>query len=503
VAVVSDCGDFKRGSGFRQARFDEPLLCDLRGGFHKERIFPVAEKRCGGYLPGEVLRSSPPDIPDLDEATVVRHYTRLSEMNWGVDSGFYPLGSCTMKYNPRVSEAVASLSHARDVHPLQDPSTVQGSLWVMYELQEALKEITGMDAVCLQPAAGAHGEFTGLMIIRAYHLSRGDKGRVDVLVPDTAHGTNFASAAMAGFNVVVVPSDEDGCVDVNALKAALSEKTAALMLTNPNTLGVFEKNIVEIAEMVHDAGALLYYDGANLNAIMGKTTPGALGFDVVHVNLHKTFSTPHGGGGPGAGPVGVKSFLEEFLPVPTVVRNEDGVFSLFYDRPRSIGPVKSFYGNFLVLLKALVYIKMMGGDGLTRAAERAVLNSNYLAHRIKRFLSIPFGRLWKHEFVASAKPLGEKGVSALDVAKRLLDYGFHAPTIYFPHLVEEALMIEPTETETKETLDSFAETLEKIINEPAEVLHGAPYNTSVRRVDEALAARSMIFRWHDLGALDG
>ncbi|MDG6221414.1 MAG: aminomethyl-transferring glycine dehydrogenase subunit GcvPB [Candidatus Thermoplasmatota archaeon] len=494
---------------FRQAKYDEPLLSEIVDTHPKKPYFETATTSPADLLPPELLRINPPKIPDLSEARVVRHYTRLSQMTWGVDSGFYPLGSCTMKYNPRINETIAAMDGFSGIHPQQDESTTQGALWALHELQGLLCKITDMDAFTLQPAAGAHGEFTGLLLIKAYHDKRGDMERREVIVPDTAHGTNPASAAMAGFHVVEIPSGPDGCVDVGALKGALSEKTAALMLTNPNTLGIFEKDAAKIAEMVHEAGALLYYDGANLNAIMGKTSPGALGFDVVHLNLHKTFSTPHGGGGPGAGPVGVKAFLEPFLPAPRVCKSTDeemhgkeNAFYLCYDRPDTMGAVKPYHGNFLVCLRALAYIFSSGADGLTEATERAVLNSNYIAHKIKGFLPIPYGSVWKHEFAASGASLKEKGFTTVDLAKRMLDYGFHAPTIYFPHLVEDAFMVEPTETETKGEMDAFIEAVKKVLQEPADTLHGAPYNTSVGRVDETEAAKKMIFTWKEMGRLE-
>ncbi|MCI0496825.1 MAG: aminomethyl-transferring glycine dehydrogenase subunit GcvPB [Thermoplasmata archaeon] len=430
-------------------------------------------------------------LPDLTEAEVVRHFVRLSQMNYCVDTGFYPLGSCTMKYTPRALEASAALPGFADLHPEQPQSTVQGALALMWELERMLAEIGGMRAVTLQPAAGSHGEYTGMLLVRAYHASRGD-GRDQVLVPDTAHGTNPATAAMAGYEVVEVPSNDAGRVDLEALGSAVSDRTAAIMLTNPNTLGIFEEDVRTIAKTVHSAGGLLYYDGANLNAIMGYTKPGAMGFDVVHFNLHKTFATPHGGGGPGAGPVGVVERLEPFLPVPRIAR-EGGRFSLDSERPQTIGKVQSFYGNFLVLVRAYAYIRMQGA-GLKGVSERAVLNANYLAARLSRVLPMPFGPLRKHEFVLSGEPLKEKGVRALDVAKRLGDYGFHAPTTYFPLLVPEALMIEPTETEDKATLDAFAEAIETIVNEDPELLHGAPHNVAPR-VDEVKAAKMMALTW--------
>ncbi len=476
---------------YRQARHDEPLLTDLCGAGPDQIDSAVGRK----FVPASLLRKHAPAIPDLPERDVVRHFTNLSQMNYGVDNGLYPLGSCTMKYNPKLCDEAAALPGATRIHPDQPEETVQGALEVMWELQEMLKVVGGVDAVTLQPAAGAHGEWTGMKLVRAYHRKRGEARNV-VLLPDTAHGTNPASAAMAGFEVVEIPS-KDGCVDLQALQAAVSDKTAAFMLTNPNTLGIFESQVLEVADIMHEAGALLYYDGANLNAIMGKTTPGAMNFDVVHFNLHKTFATPHGGGGPGAGPVGVKSKLDPFLPVPVVARSGDR-FSLDYDRPDSIGKVRSAYGNFLVLLRAYTYIKMQGGNGLTKATEDAVLNSNYLRARLAPAFGMPYRELRKHEFVLGGERLKAKGLRTLDLAKRLLDKGYHAPTIYFPHLVEEAIMIEPTETETKETLDRFADDMLAILDEDPELLRSAPVNTSVGRVDEVKAAKDLIFSHRDV-----
>ena len=446
----------------------------------------------GGKLPDEIVRKEL-NLPDLPERDVVKHFINLSQMNFGVDNGFYPLGSCTMKYNPKVCDEIVSMRTVTDIHPLQDPSTIQGALKLMYELEQMLCEIGGVDAVTLQPAAGAHGEFTGIHLVKAYHEANGET-RKEVILPDTAHGTNPASAAMVGYDVLDLPSKE-GCVDVEALKAAVSNDTAAFMLTNPNTLGLFEKNVTEIAGILHDAGALLYYDGANLNAIMGKTSPGKMDFDIVHFNLHKTFATPHGGGGPGAGPVGVKKKLEEFLPVPRIVENK-GTYSLDSDKPKSIGKVRAFFGNYAVLVRAYAYIKMQGGKGLVSVSENAVLNSNYLKERLKGSFELPYDPLRKHEFVLSGRPLKAKGLRTLDFAKRLLDYGFHAPTIYFPIIVDEAIMIEPTETESRETLDAFVDACEAILKEDPELLHSAPRNTARRRLDEAKAARDMIFSWH-------
>jgi len=476
---------------YRQARYEEPLIKELsiKGAIGVD--IPEVDVE----IPEEWVRNDLP-LPELTEPQVVRHFMRLSQMNYGIDLGTYPLGSCTMKYNLKISEMVARFPEFAYLHPYQDESTVQGALKIMYELQNMLAEITGMDAVSLQPAAGAHAEFVGMLIARAYFEDRGEE-RTEVIVPDSAHGTNPASAAMAGYKVVEIPSKEDGTVDLKALESVVSERTAAMMLTNPNTLGIFEDNIVEIAEILHTQGALLYYDGANLNGIMGYTRPGDMGFDMVHINLHKTFSAPHGGGGPGAGAIGVKSFLKDYLPVP-IVSKEGERYYLDYEIPKSIGKVKMFYGNFLVLLKAYVYIKMAGND-LKKVTEQAVLNSNYLKNKISKFLEVPGKPLKKHEFVASAKKVyKEKGIKASDISKRLLDYGVHAPTMYFPLIVEEALMIEPTESESKVELDRYAEILEKIINEDPDLVRGSPYNTKVRRINEAKANRELKLTWNDI-----
>lgn len=432
-------------------------------------------------------------LPELSEVQVVRHFTALSRRNHGVDSGFYPLGSCTMKYNPKINEDVARLAGFAAIHPYQPTETVQGALQLMYALQQDLSAITGMDAVSLQPAAGAHGELTGILMIRAYHRFRKDHGRTQVIVPDSAHGTNPATAAMAGFEVVHVPSDDKGGVDLDALRQVVSDKTAALMLTNPNTLGLFDERIAQIADTVHEAGGLLYYDGANLNAVLGRSRPGDMGFDVVHLNLHKTFSTPHGGGGPGAGPVGVKESLRQFLPAPVVECGADGYF-LNYEIPHSIGQMRSFYGNFGMLVRAFTYIRALGHEGLVQVAEDAVLNANYLLALLRPNFHVPYDRIPKHEFVISPpKTLKrEKGVRTLDIAKRLLDFGVHPPTVYFPLIVDEAMMLEPTETEAKETLDSFAKVLTSILREAEEdpdLLHAAPLTTVVGRLDEARAVR--------------
>ncbi len=436
------------------------------------------------------------NVPDLEEFQVARHFTRLSQMSYGTDTGFYPLGSCTMKYNPKYAEVLAASPEVRRLHPHQDEDTIQGALQIMYELQEMLSRIAGMDLVSLQPAAGAQGEFAGLLMARAYFRDRNEV-RTEVILPDTAHGTNFASATMAGYDVVEIPSKK-GVVDLQSLDKALSERTAAFMLTNPNTLGIFESEALRIAELVHSNDALLYYDGANMNAILGKTNPGIMKFDIVHFNLHKSFSTPHGGGGPGAGPVGARGPLADYLPTPLVGR-DGGRYYLDHERPNSIGKVRDSFGNFAVLLRAHAYITRMGGDGLEEATERAVLNSNYLRARVERVLPVPYPGPRKHEFVASAAPLRERGIEAMDLAKRLIDYGFHPPTIYFPDLVEGALMIEPTESETKEVLDAFAEALEEILKEDAGILKAAPHNAAVGRVDEVSAARKPILSWRARG----
>ena len=472
---------------YRQARYDEPVLVEM--GVSQEPI-----RLPEGLLPDGLVRHGVPNIPRVCERELMKHYTRLSQMNYGVDLGIYPLGSCTMKYNPRLCEEIASLPQASEIHPHQPETSVQGTLQIMYELQEMLAIITGMDSVTLQPAAGAHGEYTGLLIARAYHEKNGEE-RTEVVLPDTSHGTNPASAAMGGYKVVTFGSRE-GKVDLDALSAAVGDKTAVFMLTNPNTLGIFESDVEEIARIVHDSGALLYYDGANVNAIMGITTPGKMGFDIAHLNLHKTFSTPHGGGGPGSGPVGVKEELAGFLPVPIVVKKDDR-YSLSYDLPDSIGKVHGFYGNWGVLLRAYTYILMNGGNGLTEVSERSVLNSNYLKALVEEHLEVPYPGLRKHEFVASGVKLKEKGLRTMDIAKRLIDYGLHPPTVYFPLIVEEALMIEPTETESKESLDAFAAALASIANEPPETLHDAPHNAAIRRVDEAEAVRKLIVNYKD------
>lgn len=436
-------------------------------------------------------------LPHVSENELSRHYTELAKQVHGVNDGFYPLGSCTMKYNPKVNEKAAALPGFAAIHPLQPENTIQGCLEVLKETQEMLCEITGMDAMTLQPAAGAHGEFTGLLLIKAYHDSRNDVKRTKIIVPDSAHGTNPASAAMLGYDVVSIPSAPDGCVDLEKLRAAVGEDTAGLMLTNPNTVGLFDKNILEITTIVHEAGGLVYYDGANLNAVMGVVRPGDMGFDVIHLNLHKTFSTPHGGGGPGSGPVGCKAFLAEFLPGLQPVEGEKGL--AFAAPEHSVGSVKAFYGNFLVVVRAMTYILMLGKEGIPAAAKNAVLNANYMMHKLKDIYPMAYEETCMHEFVMCLEKMKHDiGVSAMDVAKALLDYGIHPPTMYFPLIVHEALMVEPTETESRETLDEviavFREIYENAKNNP-ESMHEAPVGTYVRRLDEVRAARKPVLRF--------
>jgi glycine dehydrogenase subunit 2 len=448
-------------------------------------------------IPEGYIREEEAELPEVSELDIMRHYTALSKRNHGIDSGFYPLGSCTMKYNPKINENVARFAGFAHIHPLQDESSVQGALELMYDLQEHLIEITGMDEVTLQSAAGAHGEWTGLMMIRAYHEANGDFNRTKVIVPDSAHGTNPASATVAGLETITVKSNENGLVDLEDLRRVVGEDTAALMLTNPNTLGLFEENILEMAEIVHGAGGKLYYDGANLNAVLSKARPGDMGFDVVHLNLHKTFTGPHGGGGPGSGPVGVKADLIPFLPKPIVTKRGDE-FVLDYDRPQAIGRVKPYYGNFGINVRAYTYIRSMGPDGLKAVTEYAVLNANYMMRRLAPFYDLPFDRHCKHEFVLSGKRQKKLGVRTLDIAKRLLDFGYHPPTIYFPLNVEECIMIEPTETESKETLDGFIDKMIQIAKEAEEnpeIVQEAPHSTVVGRLDETLAARKPVLRF--------
>ncbi len=460
----------------------------------------VPERALAELIPVEHLRDEPAPLPEVSEIEVVRHYTHLSQRNFGVDTGFYPLGSCTMKYNPKINEDMAALPGFARIHPLQHDSTVQGAIQLLYELERDLAEIAGMRRVTLQPAAGAHGEITGLMIIKAFHQSRGESQRDIVLIPDGAHGTNPASATLADYRAVELRSDKRGGVDVAHLAEVLAANTgriAALMMTNPNTLGVFDENIVEIARSVHEAGGQLYYDGANANAIMGITRPGDMGFDVVHFNLHKTASTPHGGGGPGAGPIGVAEHLVPFLPGPLPAHGEEGYF--WEDAgPQSIGRVRAECGNFLVLVRAFTYLRTNGPDGLRHVSESAILNANYVMRSLQDVYDLPFDRTCMHEFVFSANRQKRQGVHALDIAKRLLDFGIHPPTIYFPLIVPDALMIEPTETETKETLDEFIEVMRQIAQDaqeqPATLLE-APHHTPVGRLDQTMAARKPDLRW--------
>ncbi|MDI9486190.1 MAG: aminomethyl-transferring glycine dehydrogenase subunit GcvPB [Bacillota bacterium] len=453
---------------------------------------PVAE-----LIPEEFLREEAPALPEVSELEVVRHYTQLSRLNHGVDVGFYPLGSCTMKYNPRVHEDVTGMPGFAAIHPYQPEETVQGAMELMYNLGEYLATISGLHATTLQPAAGAHGELTGLLVIKAYHKKRGEDHRREMIIPDSAHGTNPASCAMVGYKVIEVPSDERGGVNVEALRGLVGPNTAGLMLTNPNTLGLFDENICEIAKIVHDAGGLLYYDGANANAIMGIARPGDMGFDVVHFNLHKTFSTPHGGGGPGAGPIVVCKDLAQFLPGPVV--KKDGDKYRFVMPENSIGRVGSFYGNFLVYAKAYAYIRSHGPEGLREVSETAVLHANYMMNKLKDIYHLPYDRTCMHEFVLSGSwQKDENGVRTLDIAKRLLDHGYHAPTVYFPMVVDEAIMIEPTETEPKSTLDEFIEVMRQIAEEAKEnpeLLKTAPHTTPLKRLDEARAARQPVLRW--------
>ena len=437
-------------------------------------------------------------LPHVSENELSRHYTELAGQVHGVNNGFYPLGSCTMKYNPKVNEKAAALPGFTRIHPLQPEHTIQGCLEVLEKTESMLCEVTGMDAITMQPAAGAHGEFTGLLLIKAYHDSRKDTKRTKIIVPDSAHGTNPASAAMAGFEVVSIPSGEDGCVDLDKLREAVGEDTAGLMLTNPNTVGLFDKNILEITSIIHEAGGLAYYDGANLNAVMGIVRPGDMGFDVVHLNLHKTFSTPHGGGGPGSGPVGCKAFLKEFLPGRLAEKDVEGMYH-FLDPAASVGNVKAFYGNFLVVVRALTYLLMLGKEGIPEASSNAVLNANYMMAKLKDVYPMAYDETCMHEFVMTLEQLKhEIDVSAMDIAKALLDYGIHPPTMYFPLIVHEALMIEPTETESKETLDEvirvFHEIYENAKADPA-AMHEAPVRTYVRRLDEVRAARKPVLRY--------
>jgi glycine dehydrogenase subunit 2 len=448
-------------------------------------------------IPEDQRRREAAWLPEVGERDLVRHYTRLAQRNYGVDTGFYPLGSCSMKYNPKVSDAAAALPGFQRLHPHQPDQTAQGALELLWRLERALCEITGMDRATFQPPAGASGELTGLLIMRAYHTARGDARR-RIVIPDSAHGTNPASVRMAGYEVATVPSDARGLADLSALEKLVDDDVAGLMITNPNTLGLFEEDILEIARTIHEVGGLLYYDGANLNAIVGRVRPGDMGFDIVHMNTHKTFATPHGGGGPGAGPVAVSERLAPYLPSPILERDADGRLSWDEDRPESIGRVHGFNGNFGVLVRAYAYVFGNGGDGLREVGERAVLNANYLAERVTKEYPLAFSGRPMHEFVATAKPLRRDGIRAMDVAKRMIDLGFYPSTVYFPLIVEEALMVEPTETESRETLDAFADAMlqaAREARESPELLHEAPRTAPVRRLDEARAARKLKVRW--------
>ena len=491
----------------------------MNNTYYGKLIFELSkEGRCGyslpkneltdydmSALPASLMRGEAPALPEVDELTVVRHYTNMSNNNFGVDTGFYPLGSCTMKYNPKVNEDMAAHHSFTTLHPLQDVDTVQGALEVYYNLQESLAELSGLKEFTLNPFAGAHGELTGLMVMRSYHSSRGDDKRIKVIVPDSAHGTNPASAAVCGLEVVVVKSRPDGTVDVDDLRPLLDDTIAGMMMTNPNTLGIFEHNIGEIAKLVHECGGLMYYDGANLNPMLGVCRPGDLGFDIMHINLHKTFSTPHGGGGPGSGPVGVREGLEQFLPSPRVVRHEEeeGHHYTIDNGEQSLGFISGFLGNFAVVMRAYTYILTLGRENVKNVGPLATLNANYVKESLKDCFELPLTGVCKHEFVFDGLKDKSTGVTTLDVAKRLLDYGFHAPTIYFPLLFHEALMIEPTENESKETLDDFIAVMRKIAQEAKEqpeMVKTAPHCTPVRRLDDTKAALKPIVTYRELVA---
>lgn len=459
----------------------------------------VKDVELSSIIPSKYLATCDVELPEVGEFESLRHYTNLSNKNYSLDGGIYPLGSCTMKYNPRINEDMAALDGFTHLHPYQPEETVQGALELMHRLDEQLSEIAGFARTTLQPAAGSHGEYAGLLVIKAYHDKNGDTKRTKIIVPDSAHGTNPSSAQVAGFDIIEIKSNKDGSVNMEALKESLAnpEEIAGLMLTNPSTLGLFEINIKEIADLVHEAGGLLYYDGANMNAIMGKVKPGHMGFDVMHYNLHKTMSTPHGGGGPGAGPIGVREDLVEFLPTPVIEKKGDK-FILDYDRPNSIGSIKGYYGNFSVLVRAYTYIKTMGFDGLREASETAVLNANYMMSQLKDTYLLPIDQVCKHEFVLSGLKDKSIDVTTLDIAKRLLDFGYHPPTVYFPLIINEAMMIEPTETESKQSMDAYISALKTIAEEAKadpELLKNAPHTTVVGRIDEAKAAKDLILKY--------
>ncbi len=504
---------------FKQSKWPKTLIFEKstngRQGFQVPKLSALENsllEKAKKSLPKNLLREKSPNLPEATELEVVRHFTRLSQMNYGVDTGFYPLGSCTMKYNPKVCDAAASIPNALNVHPYQPEESIQGNLQIMYELSNWLAELSGMSGVTLQPAAGAHGEYTGIMILRKYHETQNNQPKKsEIIVPDSAHGTNPATVSMCGFKTIVIPSDNEGCVNIEALKASVTEKTAGMMLTNPNTLGIFEPNIKEITKIIHEVDGLMYYDGANFNAIMGKVRPGDMGFDIVHFNLHKTFATPHGGGGPGAGPVGVISRLIPFLPVPTVAYNSmDNAYYFDYEHSQTIGKVRSYYGNFSTLLRAYTYILRLGQSGLTRVSEMANLNANYMKTQCGKIegFKVPYGEKSScmHEFVLSARKIcKETGISALDISKYILDHGLHPPTVYFPLIVPEAMMIEPTETESKEVIDDFIDVLREVSNlaysNKSDRIQKAPTNTSVGRIDDVKAAREPIISYRMLKEL--
>lgn len=476
---------------------NQPLLFELGKPGRRALDLPALDVPIkDNVLPENFTRAEKANLPELSQLELMRHYTQLSNRNFGVDTGFYPLGSCTMKYNPKINEDISRLSGITQVHPLQDAKLTQGSLRLIYEVEAALAEISGMAGVTMQPVAGAHGELTGLKVIRAYHRDRGDLARTKVIVPDSAHGTNPATTSMCGMEAVEIKSEADGSIDLEALRAVVGPDTAALMLTNPSTLGLFETKIKEIAQIVHEAGGLLYYDGANANAIVGVVRPGDMGFDVVHFNLHKTFSTPHGGGGPGSGPIGVRESLVPFLPQPQVDKQGDKYVWIVPEK--TIGKVHAFHGNFGIFTRAYAYILSMGPAGLRQASKDAVLNANYCKKMLEEDYESPFDRYCMHECIITSKKQNSQGVHTLDIAKRLLDYGYHPPTIYFPLIVEEAMMIEPTETESKETLDGFIEAMKLIAKEAEtnpELITSAPHHTVVSRLDETLAARKPVVKW--------
>ncbi len=478
--------------------------------YYDKLIFELSKENRIGYqlpknefpkisLPKALLRESPANLPEVSELDVARHYTNVSNKNFGIENGFYPLGSCTMKYNPKINDELANLNGFANLHPLTDPDDAQGILQIYYELSNYLSEITGMDSYSLNTFAGAQGELAGLMIIKKYHEDRKDFKRTKIIIPDSAHGTNPASASVCGFDVLEIKSNHDGTVNMDSLKEALDDTVAGLMLTNPNTAGIFEKDILEISKLIHDIGGLVYYDGANLNALLGISNPGLMGFDITHLNLHKTFSTPHGGGGPGSGPVGVKDFLKEYLPGP-VVKYENDQYS-FYEPTKTIGPISSFYGNTLVYLRAYIYIKTLGKENLGKIGRLSILNSTYIKESLRDYFKLPIKTESMHEFVFDGllNPVNE--ITTLDIAKRLLDFNVHAPTIYFPLIFKQSMMVEPTEVESKETLDNFINILKQIVNEAnnnPELLKEAPHNTPVRRLDEAKAARRPILSFNDL-----